>query len=391
MLITPKDISKKAERVFHDFLVKRARGASFFPLEIAFGKVKPAWAKDHFHDLHLALQALRKESKAHRGKGYTVTWQKVANRSIGESEFPARISIDTEIDYISIISAQKRTQAGAFYESFLLIKKQLPLLCDWALDHPKKVYDHAEMWEDLLKVCQYFLQSHTANSYYIRELPIAIHTKFIEQHKGIIDELLRYTLLPEKINEQYSGNSEHTFEKRYGLLYDESLIRYRLLDAEAESISDFSVRYSDFTRIPVACGTVLITENKMNFLTLPKMKNTLAIWGKGFKVNLFENAHWMKGKRIIYWGDIDTHGFWILAQLRRHFPQAESFLMDRHTFDSFYDGQKGKPINNVDVSNLTKEESLLFEYLLQGNRRLEQEKITQHYLNSALMRLGMVD
>jgi len=34
---------------------------------------------------------------------------------------------------------------------------------------------------------------------------------------------------------------------------------------------------------------------------------------------------------VHYWGDLDTHGFAILNQLRAWLPQTRSFLMDRQT------------------------------------------------------------
>jgi hypothetical protein len=35
---------------------------------------------------------------------------------------------------------------------------------------------------------------------------------------------------------------------------------------------------------------------------------------------------------VLYWGDLDTHGFAILDELRAHCPHAESLLMNRATF-----------------------------------------------------------
>ncbi len=40
-------------------------------------------------------------------------------------------------------------------------------------------------------------------------------------------------------------------------------------------------------------------------------------------------AGWLARCQVYYWGDIDTHGFAILDQLRTHIPHARSLLMDR--------------------------------------------------------------
>lgn len=42
-------------------------------------------------------------------------------------------------------------------------------------------------------------------------------------------------------------------------------------------------------------------------------------------------AAWLDRCQLLYWGDIDTHGFAILDQLRGYFPSAAPFLMDRGT------------------------------------------------------------
>lgn len=92
---------------------------------------------------------------------------------------------------------------------------------------------------------------------------------------------------------------------------------------------------------------ILIAENKMNFLTLPLITSTIAIWsGGGFNIGYLKNATWLLNKNIFYWGDIDEHGFQILHQLRNYYPQAKSVMMDRHTFDLFHtyavDGSRNK-------------------------------------------------
>ena len=40
---------------------------------------------------------------------------------------------------------------------------------------------------------------------------------------------------------------------------------------------------------------------------------------------------WLRRCAVHYWGDIDTHGFAMLARARRALPQTESLLMDRDT------------------------------------------------------------
>ena len=100
---------------------------------------------------------------------------------------------------------------------------------------------------------------------------------------------------------------------------------------------------------------------------------------------LATRPHSLKRRSIHYWGDIDTHGFGILDQLRGHFDHVVSFLMDRATLDAHVAiwGSEDKPLR-VDLHRLTPEERTLYDDL-RDNRirpalRLEQEHIGFHWL-----------
>lgn len=101
------------------------------------------------------------------------------------------------------------------------------------------------------------------------------------------------------------------------------------------------------------------------------------VWGHGFGVDVLKDVAWLKSKKIFYWGDLDAQEFQILSEIRTHFPQVESFLMDRETFDRFYFEGIGTETNVEKVMCLTPEEKELFDFLRSGNYRLEQEKIPQ--------------
>ncbi|MEM9338530.1 MAG: Wadjet anti-phage system protein JetD domain-containing protein [Bacteroidota bacterium] len=387
MLITPLEIREKARKWLHPFLASIVADVSFFPKEIRFAKVKPTWTRDHFQELHESLRNLRQRSKEVTGSGYTVVWQEVANRSVGKNEFPEKISIDSEADFRGLLSKKDQKTIERFKRDANNILANFPILLEWVENHPQKVCRYAEAWPSLLKVCKYFVTSHQPNRHYIRELPIEVHTKFIEQHKGILTELFNLLLPGSLIATAYTGTKDHHFERRYGLKYDETQIRYRSLMPKPGVASDVSLRHSDFARQPLPGTRVIITENKMNFLTLPQLEGTSAILGGGFNLHLLRYAHWLKDKHIYYWGDIDAHGFWMLSQFREYFPHVTSLMMDRETFDAFqYDGQ-GSPIQEVRVDYLTEEERALFKHVKGHNLRLEQEKIPYYWVIKQLQLL----
>ena len=122
----------------------------------------------------------------------------------------------------------------------------------------------------------------------------------------------------------------------------------------------------------------------MNMLTFPAQSNGIVVFGKGFGVDIMKNVEWLKTKKIYYWGDLDAYGFQILSEIRTHFEQVESFMMDRQTFDLFYEGDKGTETNVEKDLCLTSEESEMFKYLKENNLRLEQEKIPLEYVRTKI-------
>jgi hypothetical protein len=118
----------------------------------------------------------------------------------------------------------------------------------------------------------------------------------------------------------------------------------------------------------------------------------MVIFGAGYGFDLLAGARWLHGCSICYWGDIDTHGFAILDQLRGHFPTTASFLMDRDILlaHRLHWGTEEQP-ERRDLVRLTSEEAALYDDLRcnrLGNRvRLEQERIGFDRVRLALARL----
>ena len=100
-------------------------------------------------------------------------------------------------------------------------------------------------------------------------------------------------------------------------------------------IQDVTLDARTFAALDTGVSRVFITENEINFLAFPRTKDAMAIFGAGYGFESLGQAHWLARCRLFYWGDIDTHGFAILDELRGHFDQVESFLMDRDTFLAF--------------------------------------------------------
>ncbi len=126
----------------------------------------------------------------------------------------------------------------------------------------------------------------------------------------------------------------------------------------------------------------------MNFLTLPTLQNSFAIWGSGYKTQILKSIDWLNFCDIFYWGDIDVDGFKILSQFRKYFPQTVSIMMNQDTFKSFEEFSVNiKNCEPENLSNLTIEEHSLYYFVSKSGKRLEQEHITQNFVVENLSRL----
>lgn len=373
-MITPIEIKKKAVNKYKAYLQSIVEGESFNPIVIV-GDKKPNEDTVKFEEELTDLISCSKEKK---GYGYTIEYQTVKTKRHGIQDIPTSISFQTEYDYLKYINEEKDT--AKFKKDISSILSSFPELKEWIYKYPIKVIEND--WESLLKVCKYFKaipQPHL----YIRELPIQVHTKFIENNKGIIRELLEI-IIAEHIN-----IDEKQFESRFNLKYDETLVRFRILDETISQqlfggIDDISIPISEFQHLSLPIQTVYVVENKINMLTFPIKRESIVIWGHGFGVDIMKNVKWLKMQKIYYWGDLDVHGFQILSEIRTHFEQVESFMMDRHTFELFYEGDKSTETNVEKKLCLTSEESEMFKYLKENNLRLEQEKIPHEYARAKI-------
>ena len=379
-MITPKEIKDKAERKYISFLQTLVENKPFEKLVIRGDK---SYTKSSLSEFEKEIQQIISQSKEKKGFGYTLEFQQVKTKSLGMQDLPTSIYFDTQKDLLKFLGKDKEVEL--YLLSVERILKKFPELKDWVIKNSIKVIQNQAEWESILNVCQYFRENPKPNLY-IRELPINVHTKFVERKQAVIKDLLD-VLISEHLN-----NDEKQFEKRFNLKYSEPQIRFKILDKEISQIyfsglDDLAIPVSQFETLNLPIKKVLVVENKTTlytattFLTLPKMEKTIAIFGSGYSVANLKNVKWFKNVELLYWGDIDVQGFEILSQFRGYFQQTKSILMDLVTFEKFFDHDLGTPTNISTILYLTDSEQELYDILKTNNWRLEQEKIPFDYVN----------
>lgn len=375
-MITVAEIKKKAERIYPEVLRAFLTGEELFPKIIRADK---SLSKD-FSKMSQEIAAIMVESKDRKGFGYVMQSETINTKLHGNQDIPKAFIFENLTDFLKFIG--KKSEFERFTEQTLSILLQFPQLKDCLTSKPELVIGNFGHWEDLLKVCTWFSNSLETNKYYTRELPISVHTKFIEENRSVLRILLD-ELIPDKLNVE-----EKEFEKRFFLKYPQPTIRIRYLDLRIQSgisYSDISIPMEQFQGTPLNCQRIIIIENLMNFLAFPQVEDAIAIWGKGFAIENLKQVHWLKNKNIYYWSDLDVQGFQMLSQLKSYFPQTQSFLMDSeilHAYKDFW--VKGTQSNINDLSSLNDDEFATFHFLKANNLRLEQERILQSEVNKAI-------
>ncbi len=385
-MITPDEINKKTLKLWDHGTVLRAalQDESLFPWQICFRKPGAKQQLEEFPAIRHWIQTLKAHSKEQKKAGYNILYKTITHRQLGKQQLPYRIEFSSQDNFLHSI--------GKTSEFRLLLKianqstEQFPLLHDWIADHPRLFMQHITNWEALLSVCHYFV-ANPQHDYYLRELEIAdVDSKFIEKNKKILTRLLDLLLQDDAIDKTITGIRQHGFERRYGLKFEQPLIRLRLLDQTlypAASISDISLPLSQLANWHIPCKQVFITENKVNGLSFPERPESIVIFGLGYGIDSLRDLPWLQHCNIYYWGDIDTHGFSILSRLRASYPETIALMMDASTLQKHetlcVTEPKQSRCKNT-LKHLNKPEQTIYQQLQNSHQRLEQERLPMAYV-----------
>lgn len=367
-----------------ELLVPLVTGDSLFPKRLMFKVPTSAEIADHFDDVRVWIGELRAMTFCR------VEMREFRHRIFGANVVPQAIWIDTDRDALALIGKQR---AAARFAGLVEVTQKLePRLLSWLAKRPLQALELADEWCRLLEIVAW-IEKHPASGMYLRQVDIpGVHTKFIEAHRRVLSELLDIVLQPKTIDLTATGINR--FAKRYGFRDKPVLVRFRPLDLQGPILpcgfaQDITLDAESFVRLDPEVSRVFITENEINFLAFPQVKESLVIFGAGYGFEMLSGATWLKRCRIHYWGDIDTHGFAILDQLRSHFDHVESFLMDRATllaFESQWGAEEKQTLR--DLTRLDHDEKMLYDDLrdnrIRKHLRLEQEKIGFGWVESAL-------
>lgn len=387
---TPSDIRKQALKLWNNgkLLSTLIENENIFPCRISLKAPGTAELTGEFAAVRHWIEDLRNGE----AKGYRIVWREVNHRILGRNMLPKEIWIDSQDQALAWIG--KTRDAQTFKKMVDETRRRQPLLLPWLEKYPLRALECASEWTHLLDIVSW-IQSHPRPGIYLRQVDLpGISSKAIESFRGVLSELLDLALPPEAVHAASIGAK--SFCSRYGFRDKPLRIRFRILDSRQAIFpsenQDIAITQESFSSLNLHKRRVFITENETNFLAFPPLENSLVIFGSGYGFETLASARWLDHCEIHYWGDLDTHGFAILDQLRASFPHAQSLLMDRDTLLNHRQHwiMESQP-EKRDLQRLTEAENQLYDDLRHdtfGPRiRLEQEMIGFAWIEKALQHL----
>ena len=381
---TPEDIEAHLSRLWERGKILAAVYAEegVFPLRIPCHGPSSRDLSERFTEVQVWITHL--QSGAARGDkpGYRLERRTVDHRVIGTNTLPAEVWVDSPDIAAHII--RKGKALARFRELLAQTRLRAPRLLQWLGAQPLRAIELEEDWPRLLDLVAWY-REHPCPGIYVRQLDLpGIHTKFLERHRGVLTSLLDLELRAEGTSSERVTIKPVSFEARFGFREKPRLIRMRLLDVCPHlppGLTDLTFAASELAGFDPGFRRVFIAENEVTFLAFPPLRGSLVIFGAGYGFDLLDAIPWLHDSSITYWGDIDTHGFGILDQLRAHLPHARSLLMDEDTLlwhRALWSDEKTP--TRRELTRLTPSETALYDGLRTDRWgkavRLEQERIS---------------
>lgn len=340
---------------------------------------------------------------AARREGWHLETKSVRWRTVGLSlDLPAAITVDSPEKLCKALSPggvtqsqwmggiERLKQAARFFDIAVMqtnreILSELVRVFKNCRVLWSKNFDEAEF--DLLLRLVDWLITHPDSGAFVREIPLTgLDTKWLERHLKEVCGLFNL------VRHHRFGTAPcltGDFMREAGLRVKPLFVRVRHAQhwrpGNAQDVIQLTL--DEIKRMEPACDTVVIIENEQTGLSIDIDANIPILIGMGYGAAALSQVQWLASKRILYFGDLDTHGLAILSDVRRAWPQTQSVLMDRQTLEDFRTLAVIEPRQVANVPEmLTAEEKELFEELSRTGLRLEQERIAIDVINAELRR-----
>ncbi len=364
-----------------------AEGRAFVPIQVPIRRPSAGELASRFGE----AQEWTKRWERAAGSTLRIEYVDIGGRRVGANRIPLRVWVDTAEQLWRHLKVEGDVRG--YVDLVARTRERAPELVPWMLTKPHHVLELRSSWDLLVGTVLWIDEQPDLSTRYLRQLDVpGVDTKFVERHRGILSTLLDLRLRPSRIDVTFPPVD---FLNRYGFRRKPGYVRFRLLDRDRSSgFSEMTVRTDELARSPLTARRIFAVENEITYLAFPDVADSAIIFGSGYAAAALAPLTWLGDRELVYWGDLDTHGFAILNVLRAYFRGATSMLMDRRTlFD--HEGQwVTEPSQSVGVlEHLTDAEQRLYADLVDhtfgSSVRLEQERIRFSAVERALAELSM--
>jgi hypothetical protein len=362
-----------------------------FPLRIKLTGPKNAEIGARFSEVSDWIKRLRTSSKNSLGYGYILREKETNIRGLSRNRIPAHAVVETLDDAVKLLKKAEQAQQYADFCDGLMraFPDSAPDIRRFLAKSPNRWHSYSEERRELILVLKW-MRTHPDSGLYLRQVDIeGLDTKYVENRKSVLAALL--DVLEQDTN---GSRSTKSFEQNYGFRPKPTIVRFRFLDPALylQGLSDIGAPVEQFTGMDPEVTRVFITENEINGLCFPELSGSMVIFGLGYGVDVLKDIPWLKDKDIVYWGDIDTHGFAMLSEVRSFLPQTVSMLMNEATllrYQTLWSSERSPARGNL--PHLSDAETTLFENLKANvygeNVRFEQERIPYGRVLEALRQI----
>lgn len=380
-MITPNELFEKSDKLFNKVITAVLKQEEVFPLVIPSNK---KLSGTNFSQLKAAIIPLYQQSKQVKAKGYIIEWKEKTVDGT-KQKIPSKIFFETLDDYLFYTKRTKDYQT--IINAFQKLTTSFSSLSGWAKGNASFLLSHANKTDDLIKVCTYFHNNKPPHNLFLRELPIEVHSKFIEDNTAPLKKILDMLLPADWINK-----TDTDFSSRYHIKKPNIYAQIRVLDDNLKPLigyDELALTLDDSALLNWQPEKVFIIENRACFLSFPKVKNAVAIFGEGFKSRISKHIPWLANTELYCWFDLDAAGFEMLNIIRQYYPSAISLLMDEKTYHQFSQFSVTSTYRKLFLDKLNTTELKLYGFLQTNNKRLEQERITNTYILEQLKSLSI--
>jgi hypothetical protein len=316
---------------------------------------------------------------------FRIEHREVRSRNLGANLVPARVTVESFEQLTAILGTT--SDVRLLDDLIARTRESVPALVDWVVAHPMATLQHASVWNQMLATVVW-IAAHDTSHLYVRQIDVeGVDTKFVERHHRLLDQLLTVVLPSDRLDLTVVPT---TFARKFCFLEKPAYTRFRLLGSRFGDYSEMAVRTDELAVRDPGVATVFVVENEITYLAFPPVPDGIVVFGSGFALGGVATLPWLADKEIVYWGDIDTHGFDILHRFRQRSPSVRAMLMDRQTLLA-HEAQwvtETSPTKRS-LSHLTAAEQALYRDLVEDvfglSVRLEQERVRFSLLRNVLL------